>query len=239
MASSLVQARPGQVGRSFYLVMSLVLAGVVALGFSHTVPGDLTTPGFPAVLWLHAGVFGAWVLLFMVQPSLALRGSLSLHRRLGWFGLVLGCAMVLLGALAVMHALWAGTLPPFYPHPLFLVRGLVGIGLFAGLLVAGVATRRQADWHKRLMLCASITVIVPGLERALPIPLLGTAWPVVVDALADSLVCAGPLMDLAVRGRPHPAYLAGGGAIVGGQLLVYAISYSALGPLLLAAVHAS
>ena len=239
MTSALIGSRPAHVSRSFYLVMSLVLAAIVLLGFSHTVPGDLAAPGFPALLWLHAGVFGAWVVLFMVQPSLALRGSLGLHRKLGWMGLALGCAMVVLGAAAVLLALWAGALPSFYPHAFFLVRGFVGLSLFAGLLVAGVATRRRPDWHKRLMLCASILVIVPGLERAMPIPLLGTIWPLVVDGATDALVLAGPLVDIAVHKRPHPAYIAAGGAIVGGQLLTYAIADSALGPLVLAAVHAS
>lgn len=238
MTSSFIQARPGHVGRSFYLMMSLILTGIVLLGFSHTVPSDLAAPGFPAVLWLHAGVFGAWVLLFMVQPTLALRGSLALHRWLGWLGLALGCCMVVLGAVAVLLALWAGQTPPFYPHAFFLVRGFVGLALFAGLLAAGIALRRKADWHKRLMLCASIPVIIPALERAMPIPLMGAAWPLAVDAAADLLVSAGPVTDFIVGRRVHPAYLAGVGAIIGSQLLVYLLSYSALAPLLLASVHA-
>ncbi len=233
-----VQAQPSQLDRFFYLVMSVILAGIVVFGFSRTIPGDLAMPGFPALLWLHAGVFGSWVVLFMVQPSLALRGSLSLHRKLGWLGMVLSCGMIVLGGAAVLLALRTGTLPSFYPPAFFFVRGFVGISLFAGLFAVGLATRRQPGWHKRLMLCASIIVVVPGLERALPIPLMGPVWPLVVDATTDVLVLAGPLTDLAVRRRIHPAYLAGGGAIVGGQIMTYLISQSALAPLLLFAVQA-
>jgi hypothetical protein len=74
------------------------------------------------------------------------------------------------------------------------------------------------------MLCASIAVISPGLERALPIPLLGAAWPFVADGVIDALALIGPVVDLATRRRIHPAYFWGVGAIVLGQLTVDALA---------------
>ena len=238
MAVALGGAPPRRVGRPFYLIMSLLLAAIVVFGFSHTVPGDLAAPGLPPLLQLHAAVFAAWVLLFVAQPSLVARGSLALHRRLGWVGVGLACAMVAMGAAAVLFALWSDSIPPFYPHGFFLVRGLFGLALFAGLTTAGALRRREAEWHKRLMLCAAISVIVPGLERALPIPLFGAAWPFYADGAADLIALAGPATDLAIRGRVHPAYVWGVGAIVGGQAMVYLVSASPLAPILLASVHA-
>ncbi len=217
-----------RVGRSFYLVMSLVLAAIVTYGFSHTVPGDFADPGLPPLLWLHAAVFVAWVLLFVAQPSFVARGSIALHRRLGWIGAGLAAAMVAMGGMAILFALRADTIPPFYPHGLFLTRGVIGLAVFAGLVAAGVAQRRRAEWHKRLMLCAAIVVILPGLERALPIPLIGPAWPFVVDGLAVLIALAGPACDLVVRRRIHPAYLWGVGTIVAGQGLVDALAPSPL-----------
>ena len=209
-----------RVGKRFYLVMAVLLAAVVTFGFSHTVPGDFAPPGMPLLLHLHAAVFVAWVLLFVAQPALVFRGSLSLHRKLGWLGAVLAGAMVVMGAEAVLFALRSGSVPPFYPHGLFLVRGALGLLVFAGLVIAGVGQRRNSEWHKRLMLCASIAVIGPGMERAIPIPLLGPAWPLVADGLIDALALVGPVADLSFGRRIHPAYFWGVGAILLGQLLV-------------------
>ena len=232
-ASGSIASRRRVTWQPFYLVMSLVLAAIAVAGFSRTVPGDFAAPGFPAFLWLHAAVFTAWVLLFVAQPALAMAGSVRLHRRLGWLGAALACAMVVLGTYAILLALWADTLPPFYPHGLFLMRGMLAIGLFAALVAAAMANRRRAAWHKRLILCASIIVVVPGLERAMPIPLLGTHWYVVVDAVIDVIALAGPCVDLAEHRRIHPAYMWGVGAILLCQLAVDATASSGLASALL------
>jgi hypothetical protein len=88
------------------------------------------------------------------------------------------------------------------------------------------------------MLCASIAVIVPGIERALPIPLLGAAWPYAADATIDLLALAGPANDLLTRGRIHPACLWGIGAIVAGQLIVDLLAPSPIATILLHLVGA-
>ena len=207
-------------GRHFYLIMSVVLAGIVVFGFSHTIPFDLAPPGLPLLLVLHAAIFGAWVLLFIAQPVLVARRSVSVHRTLGWVGVALACAMILLGGSAILFALRNNTLPPFYPPGLFIVRGVVGLALFAGLLAAAIRLRRRIEWHRRLMLCAAITVVAPGLERALPLPLFGTAWPFVADGVLDLIALIGPASDLLVRRRIHPAYVWGVGTIVAGQAIV-------------------
>ena len=218
--------------------MSVVLAAIVVFGFSHTIPSDLAPPGLPLLLVLHAVIFGAWVLLFIAQPALVTRRSISIHRKLGWIGAALACAMILLGVSAILFALWNNTLPPFYPPGLFIVRGIVGLALFGGLLAAAIRLRRRIEWHKRLMLCAAITVVIPGLERALPLPLFGTAWPFVADGVIDLIALAGPTMDLVVHRRIHSAYVWGAGAIVSGQAIVDLMAPSPVAVLLLRAVGA-
>jgi hypothetical protein len=222
-------------GQKFYLVMALVLTGIVVLGFSHTVPGDFAIPGFPPLLWVHAAVFTAWIVLFVAQPALIMRRSVRLHRRLGWAGVALAGAMVAMGSAAILLALWNDTLPPFYPHGLFLVRGVFGLLLFGGLVAAGVVQRRHGDWHKRLMLCASIVVIVPGLERAMPLFLFGGYWSFVVDGVVIAIALAGPAVDLATRRRVHPAYYWGVGTIFLEQMVVDVLAPS---PVAVAMLHA-
>jgi uncharacterized membrane protein YozB (DUF420 family) len=206
------------VRRPFFLVMALALAGIALLGFSRTVPQDFVDPDFPLFLGLHGAIFTAWMLLFVAQPALIINGSAALHRRLGWVGAALACAMVALGSAAILFALKNNTLPPFYPPGLFLARGVISLLMFAGLVTASVLRRRRPEWHKRLILCASIVVVVPGLERALPLPLFGDAWPFVVDGVVLAIALAGPAADLLRRGRVHPAYAWGVGAILLGQV---------------------
>ena len=100
------------------------------------------------------------------------------------------------------------------------MRGVVGLAVFAGLLAAAIRLRRRIEWHKRLMLCAAITVVVPGLERGLPLPLFGAAWPFVADGVLDLIALAGPVADLLARRRIHSAYARGSGTIVAGQAIV-------------------
>ena len=223
----------------FYLVMSMALGTIAVLGFSKTIPGDLQAVGFPPLLWLHAAVFSAWVLLFVAQPLLVMNGLVRLHRWLGWAGALLACAMVVLGAMAILMGLWADAVPPFYPHGLFLIRGAIGLLLFAGFVAVGVQRRRQPGWHKRLMLFASIIVVLPGLERAMPLYLFGANWPFVVDGCIDLIACIGPAADLAYERRVHPAYLCGMAAIVLGQALTYSLAPSYLATVLLHALNTS
>lgn len=222
----------------FFLIMSLVLAGIAVLGFSRTIPSDLETPGFPVLLWVHAAVFTSWVVLFVAQPALVMTGSLRGHRILGWVGAGLACAMVALGAIAVLMGLISDHVPSFYPHGLFLMRGMIGLMMFAGLVIAGIANRRRPEWHKRFLLCASFVVVLPGLERAMPLDVFGANWPFAVDATIDAMALAGPAFDLIGRRRIHPAYLWGVGAIVAGQAAVYALAPSPVAAGLLQALGA-
>jgi hypothetical protein len=204
----------------FFLIMAMVLTAIVLFGFSHTIPFDLSSPDFPLLLVIHGAVFFAWMVLFITQPVLAMRGSLALHRRLGWAGAALAVAMVVLASAAILLGLWSHHLPDFYPPGLFAMRGFMGVTTFAGLVVAAVLMRRRPAWHKRLMLCATIIVVAPGLERALPVPMMGASWFYGVDLVILAIAAIGPVFDLATQRRIHPAFLYGVGAILAGQVLV-------------------
>jgi hypothetical protein len=218
---------------NFYVIMSIALVALVVYGFSQTVPGDFATPGFPPFLAVHGAVFAAWMLLFVAQPALVAAGLAGIHRKLGWLGLALAIAMVGLGGYAVWFGLFTGQLPPFYPHGLFLTRGTIGLLTFLGLVIAAIVVRRKPQWHKRFLLCATIVVTVPALERSLPIPLFGAGWWYVVDGIDDAILLVGPIVDLIVRHRVHPAYLVGVGAVVLGQATTDLIAPSPIATALL------
>ncbi|WP_395444181.1 hypothetical protein [Caulobacter sp. UC70_42] len=114
---------------------------------------------------------------------------------------------------------------------------MLGILAFAGLIAGGVALRRKAEWHKRLMLCATITILGPGLGRLLPMPSFGEAAPLVMFGVILLFGLAGPVADLVTRKRVHPAYAWGLVAIVLSNVLVAPLAFSPLGQTLLALVQ--
>jgi uncharacterized membrane protein YozB (DUF420 family) len=215
------------VGRRFYLIISLLMAAVFVSGFGQTVPDDFThKPGLPLLLHVHGAVFTLWVLVFVAQPAFVARGSLKLHRQVGMAGAWLAGLMVIMGLAAVFFAIRYHFVPSFFPPAIFLVMNVIGILVFGGLVAGGVALRRNPEWHKRLMLCATISILGPGLGRLLPMDSFGAAAPLVMFGVIMLFALAGPVVDLMVRKRIHPAYAWGVGAIVFSNLLTAPLAFT-------------
>src|SRR5690348_2439270 len=83
--------------RRFFFVMALVMAGIVVAGFSTNLALGRSTFAVPAVYHMHAGVFFAWLVLYVAQNWLIAAGNAALHRRLGVSALVLVPIMVAMG----------------------------------------------------------------------------------------------------------------------------------------------
>ena len=208
------------VGRPFYLIMSIVMAVVIIAGFSQTVPDDFTrTPGLSLLLHVHGAIFTLWVFLFVAQPAFIARGTIKLHRQVGMFGTVLAGAMVVMGLAATLFSIRYHMVPSFFPPGVFLVMNSLGILVFGGLVGAGVALRRHAEWHKRLMICATVMLLAPALGRLLPMDSFGDFAPLVMFAVVLLFALAGPAFDLMATRRVHPAYIWGVAVIV-----VYAVA---------------
>lgn len=228
--------QPALVRRPFYLVMALVIAAVFIAGFSTTVPGDFAPkPGLPFLLHLHGAIFTLWVLLFVAQPAFITRGSLALHRRLGWLGVGLVVAMVVMGEAATYFSIRNNREVGIFPSGVFLVMNGLGIVVFAAIVGAGVALRRRAEWHKRLMLTAAVSILGPGLGRLCGALGFGAATGMAVTGGTLAIALVGPITDLIVRKRVHPAYVWGVGAIVVTDVVIGLLGFS---PPVLAAVRA-
>lgn len=231
--------RPRVVGRSFYLIMSLLMAAVIVGGFSQTVPGDFMGPhGLPLLMHVHGAVFTLWVFLFVAQPAFVVRGSVAVHRRIGLFGAGLAGAMVIMGLAATWYAVRYDFIPVFFPPRIFLVMNVIGILVFGGLVAGGVALRRKAEWHKRLMLCATVSILGPGLGRLLPMDSFGAAAPLVMFGVIGLFAFAGPVFDLIVRRRIHRAYWWGVGTILLSMVAIGPLAFSPVGAAMLQAVRA-
>lgn len=213
--------------RGFFLTMAIAITLTVVIGFSVSFARPQTAfASAPLHVHLHAAVFSLWIALYLVQNALVARGRFALHRALGLFGAVWVLVMVAVGIHTTVMALTLHRVPPFFPPGVFLVLDVAGVLTFATLTLAAVAVRRDAAWHKRLMLCGTVMVMSPALGRLLPMPLLGpwASWAVSGTMLIYVLVAA--LYDKTTRGRVHPAYAWGAGAIVLTQLLIAGLGFS-------------
>jgi len=117
---------------------------------------------------------------------------------------------------------------------------LSAIVLFAGFVAAAMVNRRRADWHKRLMLVATASLLNAAFARLFFLaatgggpgmrPGMGPPRPaefaLTAGLLADGVIVLAMLFDWRARGRPHPAYLWGLGIVLAVQVLRGPISHT-------------
>ncbi len=224
-----ISEQRGRVGteRLFFLMMALVIAATVVVGFSVSIARpEVGFAAAPPQVYLHGAVFSLWIVFFVLQNTLVVARAVGWHRRLGWMGASLAILMVGLGVTTAVLALQQHRVPPIFPPSVFLMISVVGIVTFGGLTAAAVALRGKPDWHRRLMLCGTIMVMSPALGRVLPMAALGplASWAVFIGMAV--YVGTGMAFDRVTLGRVHPAYLWGMGAIALDQGLIGALSFS-------------
>jgi hypothetical protein len=220
-----------EAGRIYVWIASLFIVFLLA-GFGPTYLLAVPLGRFegPAILHIHGALFIAWPVLFLVQASLAARGSLRLHRSLGLLGIALASAMVFSGTAAVSSSLHAWIDRGVGEEG----RGITVIAftnlvLFASFVTAAIVNRRRSDWHKRLMLLATLSIMGAAVARIAfniatapapfarpglgvpPDPVLVVVPFLVLDAL---ILGAVAFHDRRTRGHVHPAYVIGGAVLV-------------------------
>ncbi|MCP1468528.1 putative membrane protein [Sphingobium sp. OAS761] len=215
LESSMARSAARTNDQAFFVFMALAIAVTVIGGFgSWALRGNVDVATVPYWVHVHGAVFVAWTLLFVAQALLAHRGTIALHRRLGWTATGLAAAMVPLGVVTAVMAVRLGRVPSFFTPEIFLSLSALELIAFLALLVPALRLRRITDWHKRLMLCAMIALIGPAFGRVLPMDLLGQmAGPAVMGSQLV-YVAIGMAHDLITRRRVHPAYAIGAAVIV-------------------------
>lgn len=197
----------GEAEQGFFVVMAIAIAATVIGGFgSWALRGQVDVARVPYWVHVHAAIFMAWTLTFVAQALLAHRGTIGVHRRLGWTAVGLAVAMVPLGAVTAVMAVRLGRVPPFFTPEIFLSLSALELIAFVALLIMALRLRRVADWHKRLMLCAMIALIGPAFGRILPMDALGPMGGLAVLGSQCLYLGVAVAHDLATRRRVHPAY---------------------------------
>jgi hypothetical protein len=198
--------------RRFFFRFSIALTVTVLIGFGSFIAIGISSFDSPWWVHLHAVSFMSWITLYVVQSLLVLRNTVKPHRQLGMIGAALAVWMVLVGLTLTPVTIAADRMPPFFTPTVFLALDWVNVILFGILVAAALYLRRQTDWHRRLMLCATICVVAPALGRLLA--LADAATPSNNVALLLIYVAVAMIADRRIRGRVHPAYFWGGGTIL-------------------------
>lgn len=194
---------------SFYFGFGVFALAVVLVGFSTTYVLPMVQRAFaaPAVVHLHGALSLAWVAYFIGQSLLVRGRQTPLHRYFGQAGVPLALGILVSG---MGTALWATErdLAAGMPNALTIMIGtLTSLTIFSAFVVFGIAMRRRPDWHKRLMMLATVVVLWPAFFRfrhlmpAVPRP---DIWLGLV--LADLPILIAAIRDRLVYGRVHPVW---------------------------------
>ena len=210
---------PGSQRRDrYFFFASATLLLIVIAGFSPTLYLRIffDTPELPIYLHMHGAVITLWFLWLLSQTSLIAVNRADLHRRLGKIAAVFGFAVVPAGLMAnfrlVPRLREAGLDTEVnLEFATTLVWGnLFDLLAFTCFLLTALYFRRRSEIHKRLMLFASLSIMLPALGRI-------SRWPVfssigeIQFALSGILLLLGTLFvhDFMTRRRPHVATVVG------------------------------
>jgi hypothetical protein len=200
-----VTGRNGLLDRYFYFAMSLLMAAVVAWGFSHTVGDKLFHPPVapPTIIWFHGAAFTAWIGFFIFQSALVRTHNVKLHRSLGWFGAALGTVMVPLGVTTTI------IMSRFDTHTLhapgvdsFMIVGFYDMIAFGACFALAIAWRTKPELHRRLLFIGTCCLLDAAFGR-IDYIYNNTLFFYCVDAV----ILLGVLRDLLVNRQIHKVYL--------------------------------
>lgn len=200
----------------FYLGFGLIALAAVFTGFGTTYVLPMARRSFsaPAIVHLHGTLCLSWVLLFIAQSLLVRGRQTPLHRSVGRLGIPIALGIFVSG---MGTALWAterdlATVPSALTT---MIGTLTSLAIFAALVIFAVAMSRRPDWHKRLMMLATIVVLWPAYFRfrhLLPWVPRPDVWLALV--LADLPILVAAARDRLVYGRVHPVWAIFGTALV-------------------------
>jgi hypothetical protein len=204
--------------RQFFSAMAVAAAVTVVWGFGPTyfLKGAYGTPPLSTLLHVHGALFTAWIVLLLAQTALVATRRTPVHRRLGQVGVVLIPAMLVLGWMAGVDAARRGSTIPGLTPQAFLIIPLAAIVVFTVLAGSAMALRRRPDYHKRLMLLATIELLTAAVAR---ISFVAPYGPAGFFGVTDLFVLALFAFDYATLRKVHPATLWGGLFLIASQPL--------------------
>jgi hypothetical protein len=190
--------------RKLFLSAAVLIAISVFVGFSRTyyLHRWFHKPDLSLFLHVHAVVMSSWIVLFLIQTLLIPAGKIALHRKLGLLGMASAALVPILGASATIMAARREVLAHAPDVPIVIIvlaLELTQMLMFAGFVAAGFLLRKRPDFHKRLMLLATLCMLPNAIVRI--IPLQSFVIPLIIWSLSIALVV---LIDWLVQRKLHP-----------------------------------
>lgn len=201
----------------FFPVIAIVLVAFMVIGFSRTYYLRFLSdrPPLHLILHIHGLVFSAWLALFVAQTQLIAARRVDLHRKLGLTGVFLA---VLVVATGVASMFVSAATPRMTQLGVTAAQAsivpILSILPFVILVTAGVAWRRRASLHKRLMLLAMISVLGPPTARLI-VMLGGRPHALLIQMSVIAVFVAACLVyDWRKNRIVHPVFAIGGIVLV-------------------------
>lgn len=196
----------------FFVVMASAVAVTVFLGFAPSFYLRSTfnpNRSLSILLHIHGVALSAWIVLFLTQTILIARGSPALHRRLGWVMSGLAASIVVLMSAAIVDQM--RRIPPPFPAAFALAFGIFDIIVFATLVGWAIYWRKRPDWHKRLMLSATILLLGAAAVRIVAFNGIDDPRYFAIAEYSSAAFFFIPCFayDWATRGKVHPANIVG------------------------------
>jgi hypothetical protein len=214
--------------RRFYRWAAAVTVVVAVGGFARTyyLKTVFATPPLSALIHVHAALMTAWIALLLALVQRVAARRTDLHRRLGVAGVVLACAILVVGVATAAESARRGITVPGMTPAIFLVLPLATVAVFAVLVAAAIAWRRRSDIHKRLMLLATLSILTPAIAR-IPWQAFRDVGPPLFIGLTDLCILAFVAFDTARNRRLHPAFGWGTAFVLVSQPLRIALAHTA------------
>jgi hypothetical protein len=201
--------------QSLYIWAALGCALIAVTGFarSYYLKSFFGTPVLTALLHIHGAIMSSWCVLFFVQSYLVATHRVRVHRRIGILGAVLAFLVVAIGTYATIEATAREVKEHVVRRFHFLFGlNLVNLLLFAIFVGAGLLLRRRPEFHKRLMLLATLTLLAPAVARVV---LLFTHAPNYQIFAFDGCILIFVVVDTIWHRRLHPALGLGAALVIG------------------------
>ncbi len=169
MAISVNALNPRLAERKLFLIAAVGFPLIVFIGYfrSYYASFLFDVPSVAnALVHAHGLVMSAWVLYFTAQILLIRTRNVKLHMTMGFIGIALAAAVVIVGMATAYDAqLVRGAAPPgVNPHAFFILP-LSDMLLFVIFFTAAIYYRKRPAEHKSLMLMTAIAFVPAALFR--------------------------------------------------------------------------